>query len=395
VAYRWLWSTQSLSAIGTMAMNVTVAVQVYDITQSSLAVGLIGLAHAVPLTVVSLFGASLVDAVDRRRLAMVTSSLLAVVALAFAAQSVLGLGLVWLLLALTMLQSMLFAIDAPTTRTFVPRLVRTELIPSAAALSQLSFQVSLVGGSVLGGAVIAATGTTTAYLLGAAGFLIALYGVGRLPPMPVQNGGSALRLRAALDGLRFVARNRTLLTVFIVDLVATLLAMPMALFPALAAENFDGGPDVVGLLYAAPAIGGLLGAIFSGGMSRVRRQGVAVLVAAAIWGATIAAFGLTSMLWLAVSLLAVAGAADMVGGVFRTTLLQVETPDGLRGRVNALGFLVDQAGPNLGGVRAGAVAVVATPAMSAVSGGLACLVGVVLIAVLVPSFLRYRTTAAT
>jgi MFS family permease len=385
-----LWITQALSAIGTMVTGVAVTVQVYDLTHSSLAVGLIGVTKALPLILVSLFAASLVDMGDRRRLAMVSSSLLALVSVLFALQAMFDLRLVWLLYVLTTVQSALFAVDVSATRAFMPRLVRAELIPSAAALSQLAFQISLVSGSLLGGAIIAVAGTMAAYVVDAVGFLIAVYGIIRLPSLPVDNGGVNPGLRAAFEGLRFVLGHRILLTVFTVDLIATVIAMPMAMFPAIAEVNLGGGSDMVGLLFAAPAIGGVLGALFSGGLSRVRRQGLAVLCAATVWGVSIAGFGLAAMLWLAVLLLAVAGAADMVSGVFRMTLLQVNTPDELRGRVNALGLVIDQAGPSLGGVRAGVVATVATPVVSVVSGGLACAVGVLLVGLLVPAFVQYR-----
>jgi MFS family permease len=395
VAYRRLWATQALSAIGTVISSVAVAAQVYSLTGSSLSVGMIGLARGVPLIVFGLLGGAIADATDRRRLAVITSSLLATVAALFAVQAWLDFGQVWLLYLLTVAQSGLFATETPAVRTFMPRLIREELYPAASALFQLSFQVSMIVGALAGGVLIGAFGTSTAYAINAVSFVVAIYGVVRLPPMPVEGPGGPPAMAGVLAGIRFVRKNSILSTVLLADIIGTVLAMPQALFPAIATTHFHGGAETLGLLYAAPAIGGVLGATFSGRLSHVRRQGLAVLVAVAVWGATIAGFALTSMLWLAVALLAVAGAADMVNGVFRSTLLQVHAPDALRGRVNSVGYVVGFAGPSLGGVRAGAVASLTTPVVSAVAGGLICVAGVAVIGLVVPGLAGYRSKAAT
>lgn len=391
--YSRLWLGGAISGVGSQMTAVTLPIQIYALTHSSLAVGLLGLALALPLISVGLLGGSLAETVDRRSLVLVTSSLLAVVSLLFALQAFLGLHQVWLLYLLATLQAGLVAIDAPARRSFVPRLLAAPQIPAAAALAQLSFQVSLVAGPLLAGVLIASGGLKAAYLADAASFLAALYGVLRLRPMKVPVSG-APGVRAVVEGLRFVRYRPILAMVLLADLNGTIFGMPHALFPALATTRFHGGPGTVALLYAAPAIGGLVSAIFSGSLAHLRHQGLAVLLSIGVWGGAIAGFGLSPVLWLAMLLLGLAGAADVINGVFRVTILQVNTPDALQGRVNSLGYVVGVAGPRLGDVEAGVVAAVTSPAISAVAGGVACVAGVVLLGLAIPAFARYQTNSA-
>jgi hypothetical protein len=207
--------------------------------------------------------------------------------------------------------------------------------------------------------------------------------------MRAAEGASRPGPKAVIEGVQFVRRHPVLRSVLLIDLNATIFGMPRALFPALAATRFGGGAQTVGLLYAALAIGGIGSAALSGTLSHIRRQGLAIALAITVWGGAIAGFALTTWLPLAVFLLACAGAADVVNGVFRTTILQVETPDALQGRVSALGLVVGAGGPQLGDVESGTIAAVTTPVIAAVSGGLACLAGVALIVLSMPAFLRY------
>jgi MFS family permease len=371
---------------------VAVPIQVYALTHSSLAVGLVGLAVAAPLIALGLFGGSFADAVDRRMLLIVTRLLLAIVSLAFAVQALLDLRQVWLLYLLTVILSALSALSGPASRAIIPRLLPPERIAAASALSQLSFMVSVIAGPLLAGVIIAAAGLPTVYAVDAATFAFAIYSVLRLRPMPAAPGVSRPGLRAVAEGLRFVRHQPVLATALLVDLNCMVFGMPRALFPALATIHFGGGAQTVGLLYASPAIGGLLGSTFSGSLSHVHRQGLAILLAAAVWGAAIAGFGLTRLLWLAVVLLAIAGAADIVTVVLRNTMTQLNTPDELQGRVSSLGFVVGAGGPELGDVEAGTVAALTSPVISAVSGGLACVVGTVALALALPPFRRYEAT---
>jgi MFS-type transporter involved in bile tolerance (Atg22 family) len=258
----------------------------------------------------------------------------------------------------------------------------------------LTFQVSLVTGPLLAGVIITAWRFQAAYLVDAVSFIFAIYSVLRLRSLPAESGVMRVGPRAVVEGLRFLRRQPVLLIALVVDLDATIFGMPFSLFPALAATHFGGGARTAGLLYAAPGIGGLISATFSGHASHVRRQGLAVLLAVGVWGAVIAGFALTRLLWLAVILLAVAGAADVVNGVFRTTMLQVNTPDALLGRVSSVGYVVGTAGPQLGNLEAGAVATLTSPVTSAVSGGLVCVIGAIVLGLAAPAFARYDADKA-
>jgi MFS family permease len=388
--YRRLFFGESISTIGTQMTAVAVPIQVYRITHSSLMVGLLGVASLVPLVTFGLIGGAIADAMDRRRLLLTSSSLLAVVSGLLFGQAALGMRNVGLLYALVFLQSALFAVDAPARRSIIPRLLRPNQIPAATALSQVLWNFATVVGPLLAGALIAAFGLAWAYGIDAVSFAASLAAAVALRPVPPEGGGTALGLGSVLEGLQFLRGRPVLLMTFAVDINAMVFGMPRALFPALATGRFHGGPGSVGLLYAAPAAGALLGALVSGRFSRVRRQGLAVLVAVAVWGAAIVGFGFATAMWLAVVMLAVAGAADMVSAVFRNSILQVATPDAMRGRLGGVFIAVVAGGPRLGDVEAGTVAALTSAQFSVVSGGALCVLGVVLLAALAPSFARYE-----
>jgi MFS family permease len=299
----------------------------------------------------------------------------------------------WLLYLLAVAAATLQAVDGPARRTFLPRLVPVGLVPAGVALNQLSFYVSFLIGPVVGGFVTAAGGLRVCYLVDAVSFGAALYGVARLPAMPPQDGGTRPGVRAVAEGLRFIGRQRVLAAAFLADIDATVLGMPVALFPALNAERFGGSPHALGLLNAALAAGGLLGSALSGPAGRVSRKAWAMLVTVAIWGAAIACFGAASVLWLALAMLMVAGAADTTTVIFRGSVVQAATPDRLRGRVSAVDYVVGNAVPRLGNFESGAVSALTTPAVSAISGGLATMVGALLIRLAFPAVVRYREQA--
>lgn len=387
--FRRLWVGQSLSSTGSFMTGVAVAIQVYDLTGSSAAVGAVALANFLPTLFLGLFGGAIADAVDRRRLVLGTSGGLTAVSVLFVLQAALDLRQVWLLYVLTAASAGLTAVDGPARRTFIPRLLPPERLAAAAALTQLAFQVTIIAAPVLAGVLIASAGLEAAYGLDVLTFGAVLHGVRRLPAMPPEHGGSSPGLRSVLAGLRYAARHRLIAMIFLVDLNAMVLAMPSAVFPALAATHFGGGPRTVGLLYAAIGAGGLLAATLSGPLDRVRRQGRAMLAAVTVWGAAIGGAGLTGHLWLALGLLALAGAADIVTTVFRATILQVQTPDELRGRLNGLDFVVGLGGAKVGDFRAGAVAGLTDPITSIVAGGVTCVLGVAVLAGASPVFRRY------
>ena len=388
--YRRLFFGEAVSTIGTQMTAVAVPLQVYRITGSSLMVGLLGFASLVPLVVFGIVGGAIADAMDRRRLMLVTTSLLTVVSGLLFVHALLDVRQVWPLYVLVSCQAGLFAVDHPARRAVVPRLLPSGQIPAATALSQVMFNFAVVVGPLVAGVIVGRLGFEWAYGIDAVSFAAALFSVLALRASPPEGGGTAAGLRSVMDGMRFLRTQPVVLMTFAVDINAMVFGMPRALFPALAIGRFGGGESSAGLLYAAPAMGALVGALLGGWFGRVRRQGLAVLVAVAVWGFAIMGFGFATTMWLAVLALAVAGAADMVSAVFRNSILQVATPDAMRGRLNGVFIAVVAGGPRLGDVEAGAVASVTSAQFSVVSGGAACVLGVVLLAALVPSFARYR-----
>jgi MFS family permease len=271
----------------------------------------------------------------------------------------------------------------------LPRLVRRDLLPAANSLGQISQNTALTGGPLLAGLLVGAFGFSWAYGVDALSFLAILYALVRLPPAPPEGEVTRAGLKSVKEGLQFLGPRKNLLMTFLVDINAMVFGMPRALFPALAAGTFHGGAGTAGLLYAAPPIGALIGAGLSGWSGRVRRQGLAVLLSVAVWGAAIAGFGLSHVLWLGLVMLGVEGAADMVSAIFRNTILQVATPDSLRGRLQGVFIVVVAGGPRFGDVESGTVASLVSTEFSIVSGGLACIVGMVLLAAKYPSFAKY------
>ena len=387
--YRRWWLGYSVSFTGTQLTQFAIPVQVYFLTHSSLAVGLVGLIVIGPLVTMGLLGGSIADAVDRRRLTLITSSCLFVLSVLLSVQAAVHVNRVWLLYLIAAVQAMFGATDSAARGAILPRLVRRELMPAANAMGQLGFNTGLSLGPLLGGLLIGTLGFAWAYALDALSFLAVLYAVWRLPPMPPEGEISKPGFRSVAEGLRFLGPRKNLLMTFLVDINAMVFGMPRALFPAIGVTWFHGGAGTVGLLAAAPSIGALLGAATSGWAGRIRRQGLAVLVSVSVWGGAIALFGFVRVLWIGLVLLGVAGAADMVSAIFRNTILQVATPDALRGRLQGVFIVVVTGGPRVGDFEAGAVANAFGVATSVVSGGLACIAGVMLLAARYPSFAGY------
>jgi MFS family permease len=388
--YRRLWIGSTLSAVGGQMTTFAVALQVYLLTHSSAAVGGIALVTAIPSIGFGLFGGSITDVVDRRKLVLVTSSLLALVSGGFAAQSFLGFDHLWLLYLLVAVQASFGSINGPARRTFMPRLLRHDSIPAGVALTMLTMHMSLLIGPVIAGLITAAGGLKLCYLVDAISFSAALYGVARLPAMRPEGGQSRPGVRAVWSGLAFVWHERILAGVLLADINATVLAMPFALFPAINAARFGGSPRTLGLLPGAIAAGGILGSGLSGPVGRILHKGRGMLIAGAIWGIALAAFGIVGSLWATLACLAVAGIADVSSVVLRSTIIQTNTPDEFRGRVNGAEFVAGGSMPQIGNFRAGVVASISTPDISAVSGGLAAAAGSLLLAFFFPALMRYR-----
>ncbi|WP_322754979.1 MFS transporter [Frankia sp. Cas3] len=393
-AYRRMWAGETVSAVGSMITTTAVPLQVYDITRSSFTVGLTGLVALVPLVVFGMFGGAISDAVDRRRLALVTSSGLAAVSVGLFALALVDLHTIWPLFALVAAQSALISVDQPARRSMTPNLVPLRELPAATALAQIGWNTALTAGPLLAGVAVAASGYTLAYGMDVVTFGAALYALARLPSMPPTGGGTRADVASVLDGLRFLRGQPIVLMTFAIDIVAMVFGMPRALFPELAGTQFGGGTQTAGLLYAAVAAGALAGAVVGGWFGRIRRHGLAVVIAVIIWGMSIAGFGLVHNLAAGVLLLATAGAADMVSAVFRNSMLNVATPDAMRGRLQGVFIVVVAGGPRLGDLEAGTTAALVSPMFSVVSGGLACVAGAALLAAAVPSFIRYDSQDA-
>jgi MFS family permease len=387
--YRRWWTGITVSFTGTQLTQVAVPLQVYAITHSSLYVGLVGLVVVVPLITMGLLGGAIADAMDRRRLTLLTGTLMMALSALLTVQAVLHLDQLWLLYVLIALQGGVAAVDSSARGAILPRLIRRELLPAANALGQLGFNSAMTTGPLLAGVLVGTVGFGWTYGLDAVSFASVIYAVWRLPAMPPEGGGSRAGVASVVEGLRFLGPRKNLLMTFLVDINAMVFGMPRALFPAIGATWFHGGAKTVGLLYAAPSIGALLGAATSGWAGRVRRQGRVVIISIGAWGASIAMFGFSRTLWLSLLLLALAGGADMVSAIFRNTILQVATPDALRGRLQGVFIVVVTGGPRIGDLEAGSVGAALGSQFSVVSGGLACIAGVLALTALYPSFTRY------
>jgi MFS family permease len=386
--FRRVWAGGVLSTVGGQLGVVAVLQQTWELSASPVAVGAIGLAQAIPMIVFGTMGGALADAVDRRRLVLVTTLGQMVGAGLLAAQAFAGLDSLAVLLGLVALQSAGGALGAPARRTFAARLLPADQVGAGLALINLGFQVSMLVGPAIAGIVAARWGVGACYAVDTLTFLAALYGLARLPSLPPDGALARPGLSAVVAGWRFIAGRPVLAGAFLTDLIATVLAMPIALFPVVNAERFGGDPQTLGLFLSAIAVGGIAAGLASGAVTRARRPGLVMLVAAGVWGVALAAFGTAPTLWLALGCLAVAGAADTISVISRGALVQLATPDAYRGRVSAVEDIVGMAGPYLGNFRAGLVAGATTAGVAAVSGGLLCVLGIAVLAATVPTLRR-------
>ncbi|MGW4486437.1 MFS transporter [Amycolatopsis sp. NPDC004368] len=362
--------------LGGQLTAVAVLFQVWDRTGSTIWTGAVGLAQAVPIIAIGLFAGSLVDRVDRRRFYLVMTVGQAGCSLLLVAQSVVPGFPVGGVLAILAVQSCFAAGSGPASRTFIPRLLPRDQLSAGLALNGISFQGGLLIGPALGGLLIGWVGVTGCYAVDAVTFACAFYGAFGLPAMRPDGESARPGLRGIADGLAFLVHHPAVRGALLTDLAATVLSMPTSLFPLINAERFGDNPRTLGLFLTAIAVGGVTASVFSGAFTRLPRPGPVMLAGAGAWGLALTLFGLTASAWAGLGFLVLAGAADTVSVVSRSTVVQLNTPDELLGRVAAAEQIVGQAGPNLGNLRAGLVAAPTSALVALVSGGLLCVAAV-------------------
>jgi MFS family permease len=396
-AFRRVFGGVAVTMLGQQMTLVAVPYQVYELTGSSLMVGLTSVVALVPLVVFGLLGGAIADAMDRRRLLIITSVGAAVTSALLAGQAVLPgnghLAVLWLLEAAV---SAFAAVNQPVRSAVIPAIVGPDGVAAANALAMTVRQAGVIVGPLLAGVLIGVGDLTILYTVDALGFVAAGLLLRGLPPLPPGGMTGPLRLGAAVrgvgEGFAFLRTQPVLLMTFVVDIIAMLFAWPQAVFPELSQTTFGGDANSLGWLFAGASIGSLLMGLTSGWVTRVDRQGAVVLAAIAVWGVAIVGFGLASTLWLAVFCLAVAGAGDMVSAVLRSSMLQMAAPDEMRGRMQGVFIVVVAGGPRLGDLRAGVLASTFGVSVAMVSGGVVIVVAMILVAVLVPSFWLFRAS---
>jgi MFS transporter, ENTS family, enterobactin (siderophore) exporter len=386
VPYRTLFWGQLISVLGTQLTIVALPFQIYVLTRSSLAVGLIGLVQLGPTLAFTLYGGTLADALDRRRLLCITQIFLLLLTGLLAIVTLTPHPALWLIYLLAALLAGISGIDGPARGATTRNLVRRELFPAAAALNALLRQTGAVVGPALAGLIISRFNLSLAYWLDAATYGAALVAVMLLPPQPPEGGGRSAGWASLREGFHYLRGRPIVQGILLTDINAMVFGMPRALFPAFGLTVFAGGAQTVGLLYAAPAAGALIGAVGSGWVGHVRRPGWAVLITVGLWGAAIALFGLSSWLPFALLMLAIAGWADIISEVLRSSIMQLSIPDSLRGRITAIWLAQTNAAPRLGDTESGLVAALTNAQISATTGGLACVLGVAALAWLLPAF---------
>nr|WP_308199745.1 MFS transporter [Aeromicrobium wangtongii] len=403
--FRRLWLANIITVVGAQLTVVAVPAQLYADTGSSAYVGLAGVFGLVPLIVFGLYGGALADVFDRRTMLIVTTVGLIVTSALFWAQAAAGNTNVWLLLCLFSVQQAFFAVNQPTRSAILPKIVDPLLLPAANSLNMTVTMAGAIAGPLVAGILIPFTGFAWLYLIDTLTLFATLGAVLRLPSLPVMDAATAVPgVRAVINGFVYLRTQPVLMMSFVVDLIAMVFGMPRALFPEIAHLDFN-GPDeggiVFALLFAAIPAGAVIGGVFSGWVSRVRRQGLAVVICIVVWGVAMIGFGVavaladrwtTAMLVVALAMLVVGGAADMASAAFRSSMLLSAADDAMRGRLQGVFIVVVAGGPRIADTLHGATAAAVGTAAAAAGGGVLVVIGVVVASLAVPSFVRYRIT---
>jgi MFS family permease len=386
--FRFLYAAQFISFFGTMTTFVAVPYQMYRLTGSSLSVGLLGLAELIALLTTVFVGGALADAVDRRRMAIATDIALSLGSASLMAIAYAGVTQPWMLYVLAAWMAAVGGLQRPSMDALVPRLVDKDEMPAAASLAMFRGSLGMIGGPAIAGIIIAAYGVSAAYLTDFVSYMLSLVFLWQIRPVPPPERSEPPSLKGVVEGLKYAVSRQELIGTYVVDFVAMIFGMPMALFPAMADQL--GGPSALGLLYGAPAIGALVISLANKLFAPVRRHGLGVLIAAGVWGLAIVAFGFSNALWLSVVFLAIAGGADAVSAMYRMTMWNQTIPDELRGRLASIEIVSYTSGPMLGHVEAGLAAAAIGLRGSVISGGVLCVIGVLLCAWKLPRFVSYR-----
>ncbi|HEY3897881.1 MAG TPA: MFS transporter [Chthoniobacter sp.] len=384
---RLLYVGEFVSSMGSMLTVVVLPYQIFHLTHSSLAVGMIGIAQLAPLLGTGLIGGAYADSMDRRKLVIFSALALLACAIAFALNSNGSQPQLWLIYLLAAIASAAKGFYEPTLQAMMPRLAAPEEMPALSALNSLKGTTAMVVGPALGGILIARFGIAATYWTDALSYLVFLGTLLGMSPMPASSSAPSPGLKSIQEGIHYAANRQDLIGTYLVDFVAVIFGMPMALFPAIA-ETF-GGAATLGWLYAAPSAGAFVAALLSGWTKRIRRHGAAIAIAASVWGLAIIAFGFTKNLPLSLFFLALAGGADMVSGIFRTTIWNTTIPDHLRGRMAGIEMLSYMSGPLLGNAESGLAAALAGTQFAVVSGGVLCVIGVFFCVCKLPLFWQY------
>jgi MFS family permease len=385
-----LYIGQFVSFLGTMITSVALPYQIYTETHSTLMVGLLSLVQLLPLLITALIGGVFADKYHRRLLLLAAESILATGSLLLAINACLPQPHIWILFVVSSLMSAFNGLHRPALESIVQQIVPKEDFATVSSLASIKGSVGMIGGPAIGGLIIASFGIVTTYLVDVISFAISLTALllmTHIPKPPVISDDSTLE--SLKQGFRYAFSRQQLIGTYVVDFIAMIFGMPTALFPAIAASF--GGAKVLGILYSMPAVGALIVSFLSGWTKQVKRHGLAIAVAAALWGVAIIFFGLASNFWVAMFFLALAGAFDGISGIFRMTMWNETIPNHLRGRLAGIEMISYLSGPRLGDTEAGLVAAAFGITASIVSGGVLCVVGVAVACVLLPKFWQYRS----
>ena len=386
--YRRLWIGQAVTFVGSEMALVALPFQVWQLTHSTLALGLFSLTELIPLLTLTLAGGAVADAFDRRRMVLVTETLQAVGIAGLLVNAALSRPSIVAVFVFATIVAGCFSAGVGAMRSIPQRLVPEEVFAQAGALDSIYYGLGGVAGPPLAGVLIATAGLSVVYAIGMVSFAATVVALWGLPPMPPHPDADRPGIRSIVEGFRFVSREKVILGFFLVDSNAMVFGMPLGLFPAIAARF--GNATYLGALYAAPAAGALIAGLGSGWVAYVRRQGLVVVAAASLWGVAIVGFAFADRFWLALVLLGLAGLADQVSAIFRNAMLLALTPDRLLGRVRGIEFMQVASAPSLGNLEAGVVASLTSIRTSVASGGLLCVAGTLASAAAFPAVLRYE-----